>query len=221
MLWSRDTEVTRPIASPLPIVIVAGLRLYRQLLTDAFAAHPDFVVVGEASTVDAAVELVRDVAPAIAIIDVTTPGALTLARRIATTKVVAVGAGDAEQDVLACAEAGIDGYVTASASIDDLIAALHATVRGELQCSPRIVASLFRRVASLAHPDPAKRADLPLLTARERQIAPLIAQGLSNKEIAQRLNIEVATVKNHVHHLLGKLGVASRVEAMARGRLPV
>lgn len=221
MLWSHDAKVSHAIASPLPLVIVAGLRLYRELLADAFVAHPAFVVVGEASTVDAAVELVRAVAPAIVIIDVATPGALTLARRIATTKVVAVGASDTEEDVLACAEAGVDGYITASASINDLIAALHATARGELQCSPRIVASLFRRVASLAHHEPVKRADFPLLTARERQIAPLIAQGLSNKEIAQRLNIEVATVKNHVHHLLGKLGVGSRLEAMARGRLPV
>src|SRR5439155_827652 len=103
------------------------------------------------------------------------------------------------------------------ASIDDLVTVIESVARGEAICSPRVAAGLLRRVAALAA---GHGGDLPRaqLTNREREIVRLIDNGLSNKEIARALGIEVATVKNHVHNILEKLQVHRRGEAAARVR---
>ena len=86
-----------------------------------------------------------------------------------------------------------------------------------MRCSPRLAGSLLRRLWSLA-PAKAARSAHAGLTCREQEIAALIGKGLSNKDIAVRLHIEVATVKNHVHHVLEKLQVTRRGQAAARAR---
>jgi DNA-binding NarL/FixJ family response regulator len=104
--------------------------------------------------------------------------------------------------------------VSREGSLEDLISALDSVSRGELLCPPRIAAGLRRRVAALA----AARAPVGPrghLTRREAEVAGLIDAGLSNKQIAQRLCIEVPTVKNHVHNILEKLQVHRRGEAAA------
>jgi DNA-binding NarL/FixJ family response regulator len=123
---------------------------------------------------------------------------------------------DSEESVLAFAEAGIAGYVPREGSVQDLVDAVERAVRGELQCSPQLAGAIIRRLAWRA----AAGSDFPRgpLTARETEIVRLIDQGLSNKEIAVRLGIEVATVKNHVHNLLEKLRVRRRAEAAAHIR---
>jgi len=103
--------------------------------------------------------------------------------------------------VLLCAEAGAAGYVPCDGTIDNLVDTIHSVARGELLCSPRIAATLFRALHVRVPKPDADRLALTL-TAREREIAPLIDRGLSNKEIAAHLRIEAATVKNHVHNLL-------------------
>jgi len=90
-------------------------------------------------------------------------------------------------------------------------------VRGEAVCSPRVAGALLRRIAALATDGRSDRVPAHL-TKREREIMGLIDEGLSNKEIAKRLRIEVATVKNHVHNILEKLQVHRRGEAAARVR---
>jgi len=119
--------------------------------------------------------------------------------------------------VIACAEAGVSGYVTREASLDELTGVVESVARGESPCSPRISALLLRRVAETAgrrtETDAARR-----LTRREAEIVGLIDEGLSNKQIAGRLSIELATVKNHVHSILEKLQVERRAEAAARVR---
>ena len=110
------------------------------------------------------------------------------------------------------------GYVGRGDSLEDLVAAVESAARGELHCSPKIAGSLVRRVAILA----AGRAVVSLqgrLTSREREIARFLEKGLSNKEIATALCIEVATVKNHVHNLLEKLNVHRRTHVAGAVRL--
>jgi DNA-binding NarL/FixJ family response regulator len=131
--------------------------------------------------------------------------------------VVALGVANAEGDVIACAEAGVAGYVVREGSVEDLIATVESAARGELRCSPRMAGALVRRLARLAAGQPIP--DGARLTRRELEIVRMIDDGLSNKEIAVRLSIEVATVKNHVHHLLEKLGVRRRGEAAAKLRM--
>jgi DNA-binding NarL/FixJ family response regulator len=139
-------------------------------------------------------------------------GAVESARFAGAEKIVALGAAETERDVWACAEAGIAGYVGTDDSLDDLIAAVGSAAEGDLWCSPRVAAILAKGVANGG-----RRASSASsrLTGREVEILGLISDGLSNKEIASRLSIELATVKNHVHSILGKLHVHHRWEAVA------
>jgi DNA-binding NarL/FixJ family response regulator len=119
-----------------------------------------------------------------------------------------------EAEVLNCAQLGIAGYVTRDASIADMLAAVEATARGEVHCSPKIAGSLFRRIAALST-ERSNGGAPNALTARESQILKLLQQGLSNKMISRSLGIELPTVKNHVHSILAKLGIHRRTEAIS------
>src|SRR2546421_13075479 len=130
---------------------------------------------------------------------------------------LSVREGEDHGDVLASAEAGAIAYVPREASLEDLVAVIECAVRGEAVCSPRVAGALLRRIAVLATDGRSDRVPARL-TKREREIMGLIDEGLSNKEIAKRLRIEVATVKNHVHNILEKLQVHRRGEAAARVR---
>jgi DNA-binding NarL/FixJ family response regulator len=130
------------------------------------------------------------------------------------SRVIALGMGESESEIIDCAEAGIAGYVAREGSISDLVAAIDSTIRGELPCSPRVAGTLLRRVATLAADRRPQRPGVRL-SRRELEVVQLIDDGLSNKEIAQYLCIELATVKNHVHNVLEKLQVRRRSEAAA------
>ena len=203
------------------VVIVAEIRLYREGLADMLRGEPEIEVVAIASGADEAVRALRDLAPDVVLIDMAIPDNVWLVRAlvaaVAGTRVVALAVPDVEREVLACAEAGVAGYVTRDGSVEDVVAAVESAARGELLCSPRMAATLFQRVATLAlERSPASIESR--LTNRELEILDLIDQGLSNKEIARRLTIELSTVKNHVHNILEKLNVSRRSEAAARAR---
>jgi two-component system, NarL family, nitrate/nitrite response regulator NarL len=133
------------------------------------------------------------------------------------TPIVALGVPDDEQTVVAFAESGVLGFVEREAPVAEVISSVLSAARREASFPPRVATTLLHRISSSA----ARRAsgDAAALTMRERQIVQLIAEGLSNKEIATRLYIEVATVKNHVHNILEKLQVSRRTDAVARLRL--
>ena len=139
----------------------------------------------------------------------------TLRALMPEVKIVALGVAEAEADMIACAEAGVAGFISSNGSLDDIVEAIHSAVRGELVCSPRTAGMLFRLLGSRI----AARAsvgDDEALTSREREIVVLMGEGLPNKQIARRLGIQNATVKNHVHSILGKLGVSRRAEVAAQ-----
>lgn len=121
---------------------------------------------------------------------------------------------DDELGIVACAEAGVSGYHLRTGSLADLVQLIGSVIAGESLCSPRVAALLMRRLAALAA-DGRSDSKVLALTERETQIVHLLELGLSNKEIAAQLCIEVATVKNHVHSLLAKLGVRRRAHAAA------
>jgi two-component system nitrate/nitrite response regulator NarL len=132
------------------------------------------------------------------------------------TKIVALATAEAGSDVVDLARAGVSGYVTRDASLDELVDAIEGVCEGEARCSPRLVATLLQEIADTRAP--AERVTEEVLTPRERQIVGLLEQGLTNKEIAGRLTIELPTVKNHVHRILGKLHLERRAEAAAWAR---
>ena len=203
------------------VLIVAEIRLFREGLVEMLQPEPGVEVVATAAGADEAVRALRDREPDVVLLDLATPRDTWLVRALLAavpgTRVIALAVPEREEDVLACAEAGVAGYVAREGSVEDVVAAVEAAARGETLCSPRMAASLFQRVATLA----LERSPATIetrLTSRELEVLDLIDQGLSNKEIARRLTIEVSTVKNHVHSILDKLNVSRRAEAAARVR---
>jgi DNA-binding NarL/FixJ family response regulator len=203
------------------IFILTRTRLLHQGLALALGSQTEHEVTGASDDPREAVERLRAQRPDIALVDVGSSADIdwvrVIRREVPGIKVVALAVPEVENLILGCAEAGIAGYVTRDASMADLRAEIESVSRGETLCSPRIAASLLRRVSDLA----ARSTPLARpanLTARELQIVELIDEGLSNKEIASRLCIGLATVKNHVHNILDKLGVRRRGEAAARLR---
>lgn len=199
------------------VFLIIGTRFYREGLAEALRHVAGIQVVG-ASAAAGALPRVQLLRPDVVLVDSTSADMLGMVRMLAasapTAKVVALALPEQSPEVLACAEAGAAGYVTEQASLAELVLTIQAVSRGEMQCPPEITGSLLRRVAVLAAD---RRAFLPgsTLTARELEVLSLLDEGLSNKQIARRLCIELATVKNHVHHILEKLQVGRRGEATA------
>lgn len=206
--------------SGLRVSVLVSVRLYREGLAHALRSAGMDVVGVWASLADAIVDLVRT-PPDVAVLDVARPGGLEivsqLRRRIPDTRIVVLSIDEVEQDVLAWAEAGIAGYVTRDGSVEDLVRCVSAAARRHAHCSPRISGALLDHVHALAASGPVSSA-IASLTAREREIAGLLEDGLSNKQIAARLQIELPTVKNHVHSILAKLQVTRRADAAAQMR---
>ena len=202
---------------PIPVFLVADVCVYRELLVDALADQEGLEVVG-GTPADIASMAIGMAEPAVVLLDASSGSAparvQALAAAVPTATIVAVGIHDDEATLLELVEAGVAGYVTAEQPLEELIEALFAAASGELRCSPRVSAALARRVAALKAELPAERGERRL-TRRQREIATLISEGLSNKQIARRLSIEQATVKNHVHNILSKLGVSHRDDVTA------
>jgi DNA-binding NarL/FixJ family response regulator len=203
------------------VLIVAEIRLYREGMAAMLQQEPVVEVVGIAAGADEAVCALRERHPDVVLLDMAISDNAWLVRALVAavpgTRVLALAVPEIEREVIACAEAGVAGYVTRDGSLEDVVAAIQSAARGEMLCSPRMAATLFQRVATLAlERSPASIESR--LTGRELEILDLIDQGLSNKEIARRLTIELSTVKNHVHNILYKLNVSRRAMAAARAR---
>lgn len=203
------------------ILVAIGVRLYREVLSEMLGRHEGFKVVALAADHRAALERSHELQPDIVFLDVSMPDGLRLVHELQAVApdvaVVATAVAETEREIVACAEAGVAGFVTRDQSLAEAVGVLESVACGESPCSPRAAAALMRRVAVLS----AQRQPPGLpdgLTPRECEIAGLIARGRSNKEIARELCIEISTVKNHVHHMLTKLGVRGRAEAGARVR---
>jgi DNA-binding NarL/FixJ family response regulator len=202
--------------APLRILIVSDVRFLRDGLSEVLPRQSGIAVVATAEDRDQAVQRAQALHPDAILLDTSLPDALsvvtTLAAAAPEIPVIALALTDAEQAVLEWAEAGMAGYVPRSASIADLITTTMLVVRGEQVCSTKIAGAMLRRLRQLATTMRQQRSTMATarLTPREREIAELLAAGLSNKLIARRLNIEVATAKCHVHNILDKLKLQRR-----------
>jgi len=202
------------------VFVLSDVRLFRDGVVLALSQQPSVQVIGS-SDLSAPPGRIADLSPDALLLDINALGDLEISRAVREVmpevKIVALGVAEVEQAVMACAKAGVSGFVTPNGSVKDVVAAVHSAVRGELVCSPRTAAMLLSRVSALAA-KPAAEAHSDMLTRREREIGSLMSDGMSNKKIASLLGIQIATVKNHVHTILGKLGVRRRGEAAAQLR---
>jgi two-component system nitrate/nitrite response regulator NarL len=207
-------------AGCIRVLVTSDARLYREGLECVLRAA-GVELMPSASCAMEALERVRSLQPSVVLLDMTMDESFSLARQVArvssATRVVALGMTEVEGDVLTCAEAGIASYVTRAGSATDMLDAIHAAARGEVCCSPKIAGFLFRRIATMSNGrnGNGNGTEITGLTTREAQILRLLQQGLSNKMISRNLGIELPTVKNHVHSILGKLGVHSRAEVVS------
>ena len=205
----------------IQVLIASDIRLYRDGLADILCRQTDVEVTGRAASPDETLQLALRLRPDVVLLDMVLPESLTTVRALVLalpqTKVVALGIPEHEREVIECAEAGVSGYVTRDDGIDKFVATVRGVARGEVLCSARVAATLLRRVTELAA-EHHRISTAFRLTTRELEIVDLIGDGLSNKQIAQRLQIELPTVKNHVHNILEKTGTHRRTEVVARAR---
>ena len=199
--------------------VVADVRIYREGLAESLSAYPHLTVLGTSSSRADAREQVRELRPHVVLVDIATRESLELIGDLrggaVPCKILALAVEERAPDIIECAEAGATGYVSAAASMADLVKAIERITDGELLCSPQIAAQLFGRISRGEQVPPGSHK----LTSRERQVLDGIRQGKSNKEIAHALTISEATVKNHVHHLLEKLSVTTRAQAVVRSNV--
>lgn len=183
---------------------------------------PDIAVVGEAATGDEAVAQATALAPDVVLMDIKMPGlsGIEATRRILAAdprvRVLVVTMFDDDATVFTAMRAGARGYVLKDAAKDDVLAALRAVGRGDAIFGPGVAARVLD-VFTGSRPAVPQEA-FPALTARERELLHLMAQGVSNAQIAQLLSLSTKTVANYVSSILGKLQIASRAEAVQRVR---
>lgn len=216
-----DLKVSH-MSKPIHVFIVSDNRLLIEGLGFLFTKQEGLTVLGEASNRHKALEQIKNCQPEVALIDIDMPNkdgievTQALHQNWPEVKVIILGMPNSTDEILTYIEAGAAGYALKEASFSYLVETIESANRGESYCSPQMAASLFSRVAELAGarmPNSAIK-----LTPREVEIINTIAEGLSNKEIAQRLFIEVQTVKNHVHNILDKLQLHNRLEAVQYAR---
>lgn len=203
------------------LTIVTQIRLFGDALAACLRQYDDIVLAGILADLGLAQSLFADGVVDVVLVDVTQGVDLDEIRSTAIrhpqVALVALGLLDQRQDIIRCGRAGFIGYVDRDASIRQLGQALHDAHAGRLTCSAEVSGGLLRALFHRdAEPEPSPSVES--LTLREGQVLQLIGDGLSNKEIATELSISLATVKHYVHHVLRKLQVCRRAQAMRRVR---
>jgi two-component system, NarL family, nitrate/nitrite response regulator NarL len=200
------------------VFVASDVRVYREAIARLISTEDSLKLVGAAATAESASRLRDGARPDVVLVDAIQRADLKLAREISSAAgdayVIALVAPERE-DLLGWAGAGVSGLLSWEASQEELVESLRRAARGGGPCSQDVAEALLRRVRENPRGDSAFGGSL---TEREAQVAELVADGLSNKAIASRLSIELATVKNHVHSILEKLRVHSRGEAAAKLR---
>jgi DNA-binding NarL/FixJ family response regulator len=201
------------------VLLADDERLVRAGFRMILNAEPDIEVVGEAADGEAAVAAARTLRPDVVLMDIRMPGlngidaTTRLLERDDPPRVVVVTTFDADEYVFAALRAGASGFLLKDAPEAQLIAAIHTVAEGGALLASTVTRRLLDHYARQS-PTPSSTAVLAQLTTRETDVFRLVARGLSNAEIARELWMSEHTVKTHVAHLLAKLGVRDRVQAV-------
>lgn len=203
-----------PDLAPLRVFLLDDHDVVRKGLAALLSDRDDVLVVGEASTCAGALELVPQLLPDVAVLDVRLPDGdgITVCRELRTQLpglacLMLTSYGD-EQAMIAAVLAGAAGYVLKQVDGPDLVDAICTVGRGGTLLDPAATTAIIERMRSMARADPRE-----LLSPQERRILALIGEGLTNREIGTRLALAEKTIKNNVSSVLGKLGLVSRTQA--------
>ena len=208
------------------VLLVDDQELFREGLETLLSVYKDIQVVGQACNGREAVDVAAQVRPDVVLMDVRMPvldgvrATRLLVEALPKCKVIVLTTFDDDEYIFDALRAGAAGYLLKDVASARLVEAIRATARGESILEPSVAAKViaeFTRVSSLV---PAAQMEhlVEPLSERELEILALIARGASNKEIAEQLFIAEGTVKNHVTHILGKLGVRDRTQAALKAR---
>jgi DNA-binding NarL/FixJ family response regulator len=205
----------------LRILIADDQHLVRAGFRTILGTQPDFEVVGEASDGTEAVAMAGDLKPDVVLMDIRMPGldGIEAARRIISRaqppgiRVLILTTFDLDEYVYDALQAGASGFLLKDASPEQLTAAIQMVSHGDALLAPSITRRLIEEFAAARNPA-SPPAALDQLSSREREVLMLVASGLSNREIADRLFVGETTVKTHVTRILTKLGLRDRVQAV-------
>ncbi|HEX8742315.1 MAG TPA: response regulator transcription factor [Thermoleophilaceae bacterium] len=199
------------------LAVVGGSALYRESIRRVLEDAGGIEVVGTPASLAEAAHLVERGGPDVLVVDLQSErglaGLASMKDRHPDVRLVALGVDDDEATVIGCAAAGVVAYLARDTTAAELVQAVKRVAKGELVYPPPIVETLVRWLSR--RPERATAPTIDGLTRREREVIELVGLGLSNKQIAQRLSIQVATVKSHVHSILTKLGLDRRAEVVA------
>ncbi|MEA2407097.1 MAG: hypothetical protein QOE69_1216 [Thermoleophilaceae bacterium] len=203
------------------VLLADDQELVRTGLRAILGRHDDIDVVGEAGDGEQAVALAARLRPDVVVMDIRMPGmdGLQATRRIVgdggrSPRVLVLTTFDLDEYVYEALRVGASGFLLKGAPADELLRAVRAVADGDALISPSVTRRLLDEFAARPRADAPRSAPLDELTARERDVLDLIAKGRSNPEIAEELVVTPATVKTHVAHILMKLGVRDRVQAV-------
>jgi two-component system response regulator DegU len=206
---------------PVSLIIVVDHRLFGECLASVLARCEPFAVLAVVQTAEEALKQMQEHQSDVILIDVRLPNTmgLTLTQQLTHdfphVHVLLLGVTDDETEIQAYVEAGASGYVLKDTSFHELQSAIELVTRGETVCPPHIAHAMFARLSKLAQTPARSMLQEPMiLSYRELEILQLIAEGWSNRQIADRLYLSPHTVKNHVHNILRKLRVQRRLEAI-------
>jgi len=207
----------------IAVLIADDQRLMREGLATLLSLAPDIRIVGQAADGAEAIDLARRLRPDVILMDIQMPGTdgvaatQTIHLELPDTRVIILTTFDDDEYLLTGLRAGACGYLLKDMPSEQLAQAIRAAARGESPIGPAVVAKLVSMVARM----PAALAPIPLpdpLSEREIEVLRLMAQGYSNKDIAETLVIAEGTAKNHVSNILGKLDARDRAHAVTRGQ---
>jgi DNA-binding NarL/FixJ family response regulator len=219
---AKPKRTVKPAIKPIALVLVEDNRLLREGLTAMIHSQPGFkVLVASADAVEA-LQTVREAKPDVVLIDfgLEDHDSLSLTSTVhadvPTARVIVMGLLAIQEDVADFVRAGASGFIMKNATSDEFFATIRAVAGGAEVLPVALTNTLFSQIARNAvYVDRTRVLEAVRLTNRERQVIDLLGEGLSNKEIAVRLNIAVHTVKSHVHNVLEKLSLHSRLEVAA------
>ncbi|WP_299028954.1 response regulator transcription factor [uncultured Thermanaerothrix sp.] len=210
--------------SKIKVLLVDDQALFREGLKTLLNSRPDFEVVGEASNGEEAIRLAHQLRPQVILMDLRMPilDGVQATQRIHTLlpdcRILVLTTFDDDEDVFEGLRAGAIGYLLKDVSSEKLFEAIRAAARGEYFLLPSITAKVVAEFSRLPRAAPRPAEAEKILSPREIEVLRLVAIGISNKEIAERLFISEGTVKNHLSNILSKLNVKDRLQAVIRGR---